>query len=56
MKKKSIFKKKEFWVNRTRAVIKDSQDCPKCGRKIGVLAGSPDAICRNCGWKDPCCE
>lgn len=33
-----------------------TQDCPKCGFIIGVLAGSVDAICKNCGYKDPCCE
>lgn len=32
------------------------QDCPVCGSKIGVVAGSKDAICTNCGFKDPCCE
>lgn len=33
-----------------------SQECPKCKSLIGVLAGSIDAICKNCGYKDPCCE
>lgn len=33
-----------------------SQICPVCGAKIGVVAGSRDAICKNCGFKDPCCE
>lgn len=33
-----------------------TQDCPKCGFIIGALAGSVDAICKNCGFKDPCCE
>jgi len=32
------------------------QKCPKCGGEIGVLSGSLDAICQNCGFKDPCCE
>ncbi len=32
------------------------QDCPKCGFIIGALAGSVDAICQKCGFKDPCCE
>jgi predicted RNA-binding Zn-ribbon protein involved in translation (DUF1610 family) len=35
---------------------KDKQDCPVCGNKIGIVAGSKDAICNNCGFKDPCCE
>ena len=30
--------------------------CPVCGKKIGVVAGSRDAVCKNCGFKDPCCE
>jgi DNA-directed RNA polymerase subunit RPC12/RpoP len=34
----------------------DYQNCPVCGQKIGVIAGSKDAICLNCGFKDPCCE
>ncbi len=34
----------------------EKQSCPQCGEKIGVVAGSKDAICSNCGFKDPCCE
>lgn len=34
----------------------NKQDCPVCGDKIGIVAGSKDAICTNCGFKDPCCE
>lgn len=33
-----------------------SQVCPACGNEIGVIPGSRDAICKNCGFKDPCCE
>ncbi len=33
-----------------------TQICPVCGNKIGIVAGSKDAICTNCGFKDPCCE
>ncbi len=33
-----------------------SQKCPCCGFLIGVIAGSKEAICKNCGFKDPCCE
>ncbi|MBI4136876.1 hypothetical protein HY469_02325 [Candidatus Roizmanbacteria bacterium] len=32
------------------------QFCPVCSEVIGALAGSRDAICKNCGYKDPCCE
>lgn len=46
--------------NVTRAAMlsakSSKQKCPKCGKHIGVLAGSLDAICKNCGYKDPCCE
>lgn len=34
----------------------DKQKCPVCGYLIGVIAGSKEAICSNCGFKDPCCE
>jgi predicted RNA-binding Zn-ribbon protein involved in translation (DUF1610 family) len=34
----------------------EKQNCPVCGCPIGVVAGSKDAICPNCGFKDPCCE
>jgi len=34
----------------------EEQDCPVCGIPIGVVAGSKEAICGNCGFKDPCCE
>lgn len=33
-----------------------SQPCPFCDFPIGVIAGSHEAICPNCGFKDPCCE
>lgn len=35
---------------------KETQPCLVCGEAIGVVAGSKDAICTNCGFKDPCCE
>jgi len=38
------------------ANIGKKQKCPNCGHKIGILAGSLDAICHMCGYKDPCCE
>jgi len=34
----------------------EKRPCPVCGFLIGVVAGSKDAICINCGFKDPCCE
>jgi hypothetical protein len=35
---------------------KPTQPCPVCNLPIGALAGSKEAICLNCGYKDPCCE
>lgn len=32
------------------------QLCPLCKSPIGLMPGSQDAICHNCGYKDPCCE
>ncbi len=32
------------------------QNCPRCQAKISALPGTRDAICKNCGFKDPCCE
>lgn len=32
------------------------QVCPSCGDLIGHVRGTKDAICQNCGFKDPCCE
>ncbi len=32
------------------------QYCPLCKRFISDMPGTPDAICKNCGFKDPCCE
>ncbi len=34
----------------------ETQLCPVCGTPIGVRAGSKEAVCPNCGFKDPCCE
>ncbi|MBI2011878.1 hypothetical protein HYS91_03865 [Candidatus Daviesbacteria bacterium] len=33
-----------------------TQPCPQCGYPIGIISGSNEAICKNCGFKDPCCE
>lgn len=33
----------------------DTQPCPQCDSPIGIMRGSVDAICKNCGFKDPCC-
>lgn len=35
---------------------KAKQPCPQCGFPIGVVAGTKDAICKNCGFKDACCQ
>lgn len=32
------------------------QNCLSCGEKISAFPGSKDAICPNCGYKEPCCE
>ncbi|MGB9883214.1 MAG: hypothetical protein ACPLRN_01725 [Microgenomates group bacterium] len=32
------------------------QNCPLCGKIISAMPGTRDAICKNCGFKDPCCE
>ncbi len=33
-----------------------TQNCPLCGKIISAMPGTRDAICQNCGYKDPCCE
>jgi len=33
-----------------------TQLCPVCKTPIGDMPGSRDALCHNCGYKDPCCE
>ena len=45
----------KYAVNMRRTEAK-TQPCPVCGHEIGLQAGSKDAICTNCGYKDPCCE
>lgn len=32
------------------------QKCPNCEMLMGDMPGSRDAVCKNCGFKDPCCE
>ncbi|MBP7832380.1 MAG: hypothetical protein KA035_01270 [Candidatus Levybacteria bacterium] len=32
------------------------QYCPVCETVIGAFPGGRDATCKNCGFKDPCCE
>lgn len=32
------------------------QLCITCKTPVGIIPGSRDAICNNCGYKDPCCE
>lgn len=52
-----IMKNAEFRIIKYEDSRDDKkQPCPKCGFLIGVVAGSKEAICRNCGFKDPCCE
>lgn len=34
----------------------EGQLCPVCKEEIGLMPGSRDAVCHNCGYKDPCCE
>ena len=29
--------------------------CPKCGSWMVAITGSRLAVCRNCGYKEPCC-
>lgn len=43
-------------VDTVNAKTGETQDCPNCGNMIGAQAGSKEAICKNCGYKDPCCE
>ena len=33
-----------------------TQKCPICGGEMGDMPGSRDAYCKECGYKDPCCE
>lgn len=42
--------------NNQKEKERETQKCPQCGYEIGVVAGSKEAICKNCGFKDPCCE
>jgi len=43
-------------AKKMRKKVRQMQNCPQCGMLIGILAGSKEAICTNCGFKDPCCE
>ncbi|HLC48744.1 MAG TPA: hypothetical protein VJI13_06730 [Candidatus Norongarragalinales archaeon] len=31
------------------------QACPYCNNLMGAIRGSVNAICRHCGYKEPCC-
>ena len=33
-----------------------AQLCIICKSPIGIVPGTRDAHCLNCGYKDPCCE
>ncbi len=40
-----------------KSTITDTiRECPECGyTTIKGMPGGRDAICTNCGYKDPCC-
>ncbi|KXK25824.1 MAG: hypothetical protein TR69_WS6001001430 [candidate division WS6 bacterium OLB20] len=42
---------KKSWL-----IEQKKQPCPQCGGLIGNINGTRDAVCKNCGFKDPCCE
>jgi predicted RNA-binding Zn-ribbon protein involved in translation (DUF1610 family) len=48
--------KKDIQKVRKDSFLIPTQNCPLCGEKISALPGSRDAVCKNCGFKDPCCE
>jgi len=31
------------------------EPCPKCNRPMVMIAGSKSAVCRGCGYREPCC-
>lgn len=34
----------------------NERNCPECGLpSIFGMPGGRDAVCKNCGYKDPCC-
>lgn len=43
-------------TQKTSEYILRTQQCPVCKTPIGDMPGTRDAICHNCGFKDPCCE
>lgn len=47
---------KDYRKQPTLSSIIPLQSCPNCGAEIGAMAGGRDAVCKNCGYKDPCCE
>ena len=48
---KSDAKSEKTSVHKVRA-----QHCLMCLELMGDMPGSRDAYCKNCGYKDPCCE
>lgn len=54
MNKRKI-KEKNYDINLDKYNI-PTQKCPLCGKIISAMPGTRDAICDNCGFKDPCCE
>ena len=51
-----MLNRKSFSIKSNKINKKPTQECSCCGFLIGVVAGSKEAICKNCGFKDPCCE
>jgi hypothetical protein len=45
------FKSQEEYIGMLRV-----QSCPLCDAPMGDMPGMRDAVCHNCGFKDPCCE
>jgi hypothetical protein len=39
----------------SEALPPNYQACPQCDYPMVAIAGSKQAICRNCGYKEPCC-
>lgn len=51
-----IFREEGIYTYRDNGFRTELQLCPVCKYEIGLMPGSRDAVCGNCGYKDPCCE
>lgn len=51
-----MFLQNQTETKEVKILTRPTQPCPMCGTPIGTVAGSKEAICKNCGFKDPCCE